>query len=46
MTKDESRTRAATAARVAKTARRRHEKWAQEMREWGWTCEQPGTPTI
>jgi hypothetical protein len=30
-----------TAARVAAAARRRHEKWAAEMREYGWDCTPP-----
>lgn len=34
--------------RKAKLARERHEKWAAEMREYGWDCTPPAvenTPT-
>lgn len=40
--------RKAQAASVRANARRRHEKWAAEMRDYGWDCTPPAvenTPT-
>jgi hypothetical protein len=34
-------TSAATATSVKNRKRAKHDKWAAEMREWGWTCTPP-----
>jgi hypothetical protein len=34
-------TSAATVRSVAVRVRGKHEKWAAEMREWGWTVQPP-----
>lgn len=31
----------ATATSVRNRKRAKHDKWAAEMREWGWTCTPP-----